>query len=221
MRRMAIQSIYSKTKAIRRCLKDVSLLKTLYYNYKFKLYSHPILIYPNVHIYLSSQATIVNNGGRLKVGRRWYTERFRPSEFVIHDNGILEINGDCEITTGCSILVDRNAKLSFGSANLNFNSQIRVHMSVSFGDDVYIGENVTIRDSDNHSISCSTSPKSAPIIIGNHVWIGINVTILKGVNISDGAVVAANSLVNRNVPPNTLVGGLPAKVLRENITWSL
>lgn len=61
--------------------------------------------------------------------------------------------------------------------------------------------------------------KSAPIHIGNHVWIGARATILKGVTIGDGAVVAAGAVVNKDVPPNTLVGGVPARIIKENISW--
>lgn len=54
----------------------------------------------------------------------------------------------------------------------------------------------------------------APIHIGKRVWVGANATITKGVTIGDNAVVAAGAVVNRDVPPNTIVGGVPAKVIR-------
>lgn len=55
----------------------------------------------------------------------------------------------------------------------------------------------------------------APVYIGDKVWIGFNVIILKGVDIGEGAVVAAGSVVTKNVPEWTLVGGNPAKVIRQ------
>lgn len=61
--------------------------------------------------------------------------------------------------------------------------------------------------------------KTAPIQIGNHVWIGARAIILKGVTIGDGVVVAAGAVVTKDVPPNTLVGGVPAKIIKENISW--
>lgn len=54
-----------------------------------------------------------------------------------------------------------------------------------------------------------------PVVIGNGVWIGANVTILGGVNIGDGAVVAAGAVVTKDVPAKTLVGGVPAKVIKQ------
>jgi acetyltransferase-like isoleucine patch superfamily enzyme len=58
-----------------------------------------------------------------------------------------------------------------------------------------------------------------PIIIGNHVWVGMNATILKGVTIGDGAIIAAGSIVTKDVKANTLVGGVPARILKENVEW--
>ena len=50
-------------------------------------------------------------------------------------------------------------------------------------------------------------------------WIGMGATILSGVTIGDGAIIAAGSVVNKDVPANALVGGVPARVLRENVVW--
>lgn len=58
-----------------------------------------------------------------------------------------------------------------------------------------------------------------PIRIGDHVWIGLRATILKGVSIGDGAVVGAGSMVIRDVPSGALVAGVPARVIRESVTW--
>ncbi len=57
------------------------------------------------------------------------------------------------------------------------------------------------------------------MVIENHVWIGCGCTILKGVVIGEGAVIAAGSVVTKSVPPRALAAGNPAKVIRENVTW--
>lgn len=54
-----------------------------------------------------------------------------------------------------------------------------------------------------------------PVIIGQNVWIGDKVTILPGVTIGDGAVIAANAVVTKNVPPYSMVGGNPARIIKE------
>ena len=54
----------------------------------------------------------------------------------------------------------------------------------------------------------------APIRVGNDVWIGANATVLPGVTVGDGAVIAAGAVVTRDVPPMTVVGGVPAKIIK-------
>ena len=61
----------------------------------------------------------------------------------------------------------------------------------------------------------TASNAGMPITIGNDVWIGGNSTILPGVTIGDGAVVAAGAVVTKDVEPNTIVGGVPAKVIKK------
>lgn len=82
-------------------------------------------------------------------------------------------------------------------------------------DGALIGHNVVLA-----TLNHVASPKDrgsmipAPIRIGKNVWIGANATILPGVTIGDGAIVAAGAVLNRDVPENTVVGGVPAKVIR-------
>lgn len=72
-------------------------------------------------------------------------------------------------------------------------------------------------DTDYHSID--GKPYTVPVTIGNHVWIGCKSIILKGVNIGDGAIIAAGSVVTKDVPPFSLVAGSPAKLIKENVKW--
>jgi acetyltransferase-like isoleucine patch superfamily enzyme len=124
------------------------------------------------------------------------------------------------VFSGSRVSVNDNAVLVLGSGYINHNLNLACFERIEIGHGVNISENVVIRDSDNHEISGSAQPKTAPIKIGDHVWIGLNATILKGVTIGNGAVIAAGSFVNRDVPPATLVAGVPAKVVRENVSWT-
>lgn len=89
--------------------------------------------------------------------------------------------------------------------------------TVTIGSRVYIGHHAVLITT-NHAIGSSWCRcgewRSAPIVIEDGVWIGANVTILPGVTIGRGAVVAAGAVVTKDVAPNTLVGGVPARVLR-------
>lgn len=86
---------------------------------------------------------------------------------------------------------------------------------ITIGDDALIGHNVVIATL-NHDLDpalrATTVPK--PVVIGDKVWIGANATILPGVTVGDGAVIAAGAVVTRDVPPRTIVGGVPARRIR-------
>jgi acetyltransferase-like isoleucine patch superfamily enzyme len=70
------------------------------------------------------------------------------------------------------------------------------------------------KDMWNLDVPLNDLPRTAPIIIGNDVWIASNVAILQGVTIGDGAVIAQESFVTKNVPPYAMVGGNPAQIIR-------
>ncbi|WP_175976699.1 DapH/DapD/GlmU-related protein [Burkholderia sp. BCC1047] len=87
---------------------------------------------------------------------------------------------------------------------------------LEIGDDVMIGPNVSLLTS-GHPVEPSRRRDcvvAKPIVIGRNVWIGAGATIVGGVTIGENAVVAAAAVVTRDVPPNTLVGGNPAKIIR-------
>ncbi|MFK0330659.1 acyltransferase [Rhizobium sp. NPDC090275] len=153
------------------------------------------------------------------MGFRWPAYLADKTLVAVSDGGQLSVEGHFTIYTGSKVVVDQGAVLELGSGYLNSNSTISCFNSIKIGRDVMIAENVSIRDSDNHTIVNSNRPKDGAIVIGDHVWIGMNSIILKGVKIGPGAVIAAGSVVTRDVEAGTLVGGVPAKLLRSNIEW--
>ncbi len=97
------------------------------------------------------------------------------------------------------------------------------HNKISIGANVMIAPHCVIA-SGNHDFKQTTIPMrfagnltKGPIIIGDDVWIGANCTITDGVKIGHGAVIGANSLVNKDVAPYAIVGGVPAKVIGNRI----
>jgi acetyltransferase-like isoleucine patch superfamily enzyme len=111
------------------------------------------------------------------------------------------------------------AEVSVGSETyLNRRVEITCKRRVTIGKKCAISWDVLITDTDYHRIDGGED--TAPVTIGDHVWIGARAAVLKGVTIGDGAVVAAGALVTRDVPAGALVGGVPATVLREGVTWA-
>jgi acetyltransferase-like isoleucine patch superfamily enzyme len=86
-----------------------------------------------------------------------------------------------------------------------------------------IGWNTTIMDNDGMFTLTSDSKRTIEdkfyVSIENKCWIGCNCTILKGSTLGNGTVIAAHSLVNTLIAPNSLAGGVPARILKSNISW--
>ena len=101
------------------------------------------------------------------------------------NNATLDVNGTFDIYSGAKIYINKNATLSLGGGYINNNLNISCFEQIEIGEGVVISENVTIRDSDDHESVGNSKPITQPIKIGNHVWIGMNVTILKGVTIGN------------------------------------
>lgn len=174
-------------------------------------------IYKPVSLSLSKTSEI-NIKGSLTFNDVHTSGQTRKLSFlVMGENSTLTVNGHFSFFSGCRVGVLKGATLSLGNGYMNFDSKIYCYNNIKIGNGVYISEGVTIIDSDVHSLN--EKKNSEPIVIGDNVWIGINATILKGITIGDGAVIAAGSVVTKDIPPKSLVGGVPAKVLRENVDW--
>ena len=115
-----------------------------------------------------------------------------------------------------------------GGADISVGRNVFINQNCTFydlggldiADDVMIGPNVSIITS-GHPIEPSrrrASVVAKPVVIERNVWIAANVTVIGGVTVGENSVVAAGSVVTRDVPPNTLVGGNPARVIRSTGT---
>lgn len=118
------------------------------------------------------------------------------------------------------LYVKDKGKLTIGNNSGISNSVICATTSVTIGANVNIGTGCAIYDSDFHSVCYeqrinNTGVKSAPIVIQDGVWIGASSMILKGVTIGERSVVAAGSIVTKNIPSDELWGGVPAAFIKK------
>lgn len=137
-----------------------------------------------------------------------------PRPKIVNRGGVLRTGG-VVLFGGTRIELYPGAKVTIGTGSfINRNTSILAETSVSIGDYVLIGWDVTITDTDEHDWP-GLGTRTAPVAIGDHSWIGARSIVLKGVTIGEGAVVAAGSIVTRDVPPYTLVAGSPARHIRD------
>lgn len=108
----------------------------------------------------------------------------------------------------------KNIKIGEG-VFINACCHFQDHGGVTIGDGCQIGHNVVFATL-NHELAPERrkTTRPAPIVLGKNVWIGSNATILQGVTIGDNAIVAAGAVVTKDVEPDTVVGGVPAKIIK-------
>ena len=147
-------------------------------------------------------------GGNIKVKLFFYNNK--------RLNIILEGNNSLH----SSILFQSSGEIIFG--NNSFCGEFSVfgcNEKIQIGNNVMIAQSVTIRDTD-HNFERTDIPMikqgiiTSPVIIEDDVWIGHGVTITKGVTVGKGSIVAAGAVVTKDIPPYSITGGIPAKVIR-------
>ena len=207
-----------KMKRFFEVLAEISIYSTLLLKIK-KVAIGKVLILRNTSIQCDKTSRIIVNKGFFYINKKWTKNDPFPSIFALSKNAKVIVEDSFRIYSGARVYVNEGATLILGSGYINNNFNLSCFDKIEIGNNVAISENVCIRDSDNHNILNSAHVKTKPIKIGNYVWIGMNVIILKGVTIGDGAIIAAGAVVNRDVPAKSLVGGIPAKILKSNVEW--
>jgi acetyltransferase-like isoleucine patch superfamily enzyme len=200
----------------------VNVSKTIYYNNMFSLdlFAPKLIVFKGTSLEISNSARLIfDNRGKIFLNQAWGKKNPFKMLFMMRENSSLQVHGHFSFLHGSTVYINNGATLELGSGFCNLNCSISCFEHITIGEEVFISEQVLIRDSDDHKILNSNQIVTKPVNIGNHVWIGAKATILKGVTIGNGAIIAAGAVVTKDVPAKTLVGGVPAKVLRDNVSW--
>ena len=139
---------------------------------------------------------------------------------AVTDSGTLEIGAHTIIGPGTSIIVKGGAMRIGPNGFIGQCCILCCCERIDIGRDALIAEHVTIRDQD-HRATDSGAPYrtqgmvTAPIRLGDNVWLGAKATVVKGVTIGDGAIIGAGAVVTQSLPAQCRAAGVPARLLRE------
>lgn len=146
---------------------------------------------------------------------------------IFGNNNLIQIGKNFATDGLCFSIEDDNNKIILGeNCHGGVNSELAAieGTEIVLGDDCMLSANITVRTGDSHSVLNAQSRQrinqSKSVIIGNHVWIGNTVLIFKGTEIGPHSIVAGGSVVTgKTFLENCIIGGNPAKVIKENIDW--
>ena len=210
-------------------LKRNKILRTLVYCYRNYKEKHSYNIGKGNKKYISgirvsSRIQIRGNGNQVIIEKN-----------AVLRNSLIKISGNNNIVRiGCESYVsgaelwveDNNCRLELGkNAFVGHHSHLACTEDGSqllIGSDGLISSYVQIRTGDSHSILNMEGQRinhAKSVYISNHVWIGEGAKILKGVNIDEDSIVSTGAIVTSSFGKNVIIGGTPAKILKENITW--
>jgi len=171
----------------------------------------------------------------VEFGEGFYCESAQIfKKLVSKKPGAVVIGKHVSCYAGCSFAVGENGRCTVGDFTLLNGALIMVEERIDIGSHCLVSWNVGIADSDFHPLepaqrfidAQALAPffknrpprpklKTARVKIGDNVWIGMGAVILKGVSIGDNSVVAAGAIVTKSIPPNTIVAGNPAEVVKQ------
>jgi serine acetyltransferase len=177
---------------------------------------HPgIEVHPEASPNLGGARFHVAPGGRLRIARGVVTEH-RPGalSFEVGRGAALEVGEGVWLRTEIGpihLAAHEGAELRIGPESILSGCQLSAMQRIELGRRAWVGPGSRVFDSDPHDLDAEHLRAPAPVAIGDFVWVAADCTVLKGVTIGAHSVVGTRSLVNRDVPPHTLVFGVPAE----------
>ena len=211
-----------------KALSGLSLSKFIYYNWfcsHVERHGRGLLLpYKNSVIELAKGARIVIEGnGNLAINPNRPSGSHAEAFIRMRENAVLRVHDSLSLCYKATIEIHKDAEVEIGSAYINSDAVILAAKKVQLGNQCLVSRMVFIFDADHHPIYNEAGEQinlPRPVIIGNHVWIGLQSVIVRGSKIGDGAVIAANSLVGGKIKAGTMASGNPARSYSE-IKWGV
>jgi acetyltransferase-like isoleucine patch superfamily enzyme len=201
-----------------RVLLHVSVLRTLYWSIRYRGWC---VLSRGTRLKIGSGSKLhIPSGSFLFLGFAHYTPT--PCSIHIGKHARLSIQGTVQILRGVRVFVNDEAHLEIGTRSyINDCSTITCFEHIKIGSGCSISWNTNIMDTNIHELIVAgrPRPRTAPISIGDRVWIGSGATILAGTTIDEQAIVAAASVVTADVPSKVVVAGNPARIIAEDVSW--
>lgn len=143
------------------------------------------------------------------------------TSITLERNAVMNLGSDCTIGPGSQIYLREGAEFFVGDRARFGRTTVQGFLRIEVGKDFLSAHDLVLRDGDGHDISGLEAPNAPKAIsIGEHVWIGEQVALLKGAKLGFDSVVARGSIITKEFPPSSLVGGAPARLLRSGIAWT-
>lgn len=153
-------------------------------------------------VLINTNILIVGNNHKIEIG----------------ESCVIKNSGFCFEDSGCKILIEKHTTAEGIQV-----AALELNTSILIGSDCMFSANISIRNSDSHSVIDNKTNKrinfAKDIVIGNHVWVGEQVKILKGSSIGDNSIIGMGSIVTQEIPNNSIAAGIPARVIKGNVDW--
>lgn len=206
---------------------EIGWLKTLYFNLRYfgrAGLSLPVIVSRNIRLKKMGGRVILgkNRCGRIFLGRN--DCRHLEGRGVWDNTGTVVFQDKCFLGNGTKLSVLKKGVLTFEKdVYITGNARIICESAVTIGRGTMISWDTTLMDTDLHSICDSGSKKRinnpAPIVIGPDSWIGMGAILLKGTRLKKGTIVAAGSILCKDIPAEDCIVGGNNRILKRSVFW--
>jgi Acetyltransferase (isoleucine patch superfamily) len=211
-------------------LSNVNLTKFVYYNFFCKSVVRKkgcyLITFRNCVINLHKSSRLYINIGTIQLGVAKLRGSKAETYLQMDENASWVSNGAAELFFQTQIHIQKNAVFETGYFSANIGTAIICSKKVTLGENVMIGRNILIYDSDHHRIIDQNGDmvnNDKEVTIRDHVWLTSNVTVLRGVTIGEGCIVAAQTVIKKDLPPDSLVFGSTSAnvtIVKKETAWS-